>query len=411
MQNQETKHQDKPGPLEGIKVVEYGVFHAGPGCGAILGDLGADVIKIESGIGDPERYWTNVAGIDLAFENGDSAIFEATNRNKKGIYLDIENAKGRDIFNRLVKKADVFLTNLRKSTKSVLGIDYGAISQINPGIIHANVSGYGPEGPMSDVGAFDSMGQASTGMMFVTATPEPAILRLGIMDQATAIAASHAVLTALFVRERTGTGQEVHVSLYSTALWLQQLNVMITNTLSVDPCGPTSHDEHSPLRNCFCCQDGRWIMGTHHPEEKYWATFCKVMGKSELIDDPHFTDDAGGPDNFSELIPIFDEVFLTKTRDEWMNIFYEHGLMFCSVKTIKEVETDPQAIANNYIVPFDHPVHGRLNIPGYPAHFSECSAGPRSHAPAIGEHTDQVLNDMGFTDEEIVELRKEGAVK
>ena len=199
MQNQETKHHDKPGPLEGIKVVEYGVFHAGPGCGAILGDLGADVIKIESGIGDPERYWTNVAGMDLTFENGASAIFEATNRNKKGIYLDIENAKGRDIFNRLVKEADVFLTNLRKSTKSVLGIDYGAISQINPGIIHANVSGYGPEGPMSDVGAFDSMGQASTGMMFVTATPEPAILRLGIMDQATAIAASHAILTALFL--------------------------------------------------------------------------------------------------------------------------------------------------------------------------------------------------------------------
>ena len=411
MQNQGTEHHDKPWPLEGVKVVEYGVFHAGPGCSAILGDLGADVIKIESGIGDPERYWTNVAGMDLAFENGAGAMFEATNRNKKGIYLDIDNGKGRDIFNRLVKDADVFLTNLRKSTKTELGIDYAAISRINPKIIHANVSGYGPEGPMSDVGAFDSMGQASTGMMFVTATPEPAILRLGILDQATAIAASHAVLTALFVRERTGTGQEVHVSLYGTALWLQQLNVMIANTLSIDPCGPISRDEHSPLRNCFRCQDGRWIMGTHHPEEKYWITFCKVMGKSELIDDPHFTDDAGGPDNFSELIPIFDEVFLTKTRDEWMNIFYEHGLMFCSVKTIKEVETDPQAIANNYIVPFDHPVHGRLNIPGYPAHFSKCSAGPRSHAPTMGEHTDQVLNDMGFTDEEIVELRKEGVVK
>ena len=411
MQNQGTKHQDKPWPLEGIKVVEYGVFHAGPGCGAILGDLGADVIKIESGIGDPERYWTNVAGMDLTFENGASAIFEATNRNKKGIHLDIENAKGRDIFNRLVKEADVFLTNLRKSTKSVLGIDYGAISQINPGIIHANVSGYGPEGPMSDVGAFDSMGQASTGMMFVTASPEPAILRLGIMDQATAIAASHAILTALFVRERTGAGQEVHTSLYSTALWLQQLNVMITNTLSIDPCGPISRNDHSPLRNCFCCKDGRWIMGTHHPEEKYWATFCKAMGKSVFIDDPHFTSDTGGPANFPDLIPVVDEIFNTKTRDEWMDIFYRHGLMFCAVKTIQEVETDPQALANDYVVPFDHPIHGRLNIPGYPAHFSECSAGPRSHAPAIGEHTDQVLYDMGFSDEEIAKLRKEGVVK
>ncbi|MCP4579803.1 MAG: CoA transferase [Deltaproteobacteria bacterium] len=411
MQEQGTKQQDKPGPLEGVKVVEYGVFHAGPGCSAILGDLGADVIKIESGVGDPERYWINVAGMDLSFENGAGAIFEATNRNKKGIYLDIKNAKGREIFNRLVKDADVFLSNLRKSTKTELGIDYAALARINPKIIHANVSGYGPEGPMSDVGAFDSMGQASTGLMFVTGSSEPAGLLLGIVDQATAIAASHAVLAALFARERTGTGQEVHVSLYSTALWLQQLNVMISNTLSIDPCGPISRDEHSPLRNCFRCQDDRWIMGTHHPEEKYWATFCKVMGKSELIDDPRFTNHAGGPDNFSELIPIFDEVFLTKTRDTWMNIFYKHGLMFCSVKTIMEVENDPQAIANNYIVPFDHPVHGRLNIPGYPAHFSECSAGPRSHAPTMGEHTDQVLNAMGFTDEGIFELRKEGVVK
>ncbi len=406
-----TEQQVKLGPLEGIKVVEYGVFHAGPGCSAIMGDLGADVIKVESGIGDPERYWTSVAGMDLAFKNGAGTMFEATNRNKKGIYLDIENGKGRNIFNRLVKDADVFLTNLRKSTKKDLGIDYAAISQINPKIIHANVSGYGPEGPMSDMGAFDSMGQASTGMMFLTATAEPVFLRLGILDQATAIAASHAVITALFVRERKGIGQEIHVSLYSTALWLQQLNLMISNALSIDPCGPIDREENSPLRNCFCCKDGGWIMGTHHPEERYWATFCKLTGKAELIDDPHFTNKNGGPENFPELIGIFDEVFTTRTRDEWMDLFYEHGFMFCAVKTIQEVETDPQAIANDYVVPFEHPVHGRLNIPGYPAHFSACLAGPRSHAPAIGEHTDQVLADMGLSDEEIGELRNEGVVK
>jgi len=152
-------------------------------------------------------------------------------------------------------------------------------------------------------------------------------------------------------------------------------------------------------------------MGTHHPEEKYWVTFCMVTGKEELIDNPHFTNDAGGPVNFTKLMPIFDEVFLTKTRDEWMDIFYDHGLMFCAVKTIQEVEADPQAIANNYVVPFDHPVHGRLNIPGYPVHFSACLAGPRSHAPAVGEHTDQILKALGFSDKEIGELREKGVVK
>jgi crotonobetainyl-CoA:carnitine CoA-transferase CaiB-like acyl-CoA transferase len=152
-------------PLEGIKIVEYGVFHAGPGASSILGDLGADVVKIESGLGDPERYWTRLGRIDMSLPNGENIFFQISNRNKKGIYLDIEKEKGRKILHRLVKEADVFLTNLRKSTKAKLGIDYDSLRPVNPQIIHANVSGYGPEGPMKDLGAFDPLGLARSGLM------------------------------------------------------------------------------------------------------------------------------------------------------------------------------------------------------------------------------------------------------
>ncbi len=411
MKDSSLKKEVKPMPLEGIKILEYGVFHAGPGGTAILGDLGAEVIKIESGFGDPERYWTKVAGVDMAMPNGESIMHEVSNRNKKGICLDIKTGKGREIFHELVRVADVFMTNLRKSTKQKLGIDYETLVKVNPKIIHANVSGYGPEGPMSDIGAFDPLGQARSGLMFATGTAEPVLLHLGVLDQSTAIAASHAILTALLVKERRGVGQEIHVSLYSTALWLQHPNMMLASALSINPCFSSVRSHHSPLRNRFHCKDGNWIIGTHHPEEKYWKTFCKATGKEVLLSDERYTDKEGRPVTSPELIEIFDAVFMQKTRDEWMEIFQPLGLMFCSILNIQEVASDPQAIVNGYVVPYKHPSMGNIKIPGYPVHFSESSAGTRSSAPSIGEHTDEILQGIGYSSEEIEDLKKEGIVK
>lgn len=406
MENVSGAQQELERPLDGIRIVEYGVFHAGPGANAILGDLGAEVIKIETASGDPERYWTNVAGFDLSLKNGESIIFEASNRNKKGICLDIQKKKGREIFDRLIQEADVFLTNLRGSTQKRLNIDYETLAEINPQIIYAGVSGYGRLGSMSDLGAFDPLGQARSGMMFVTGTSEPAMIHLGILDQATAITVSHAILTALLFRERKGIGQEVHVSLYSTALWMQYINLLLTSVLSINPCITADRTRHSPLRNRFRCRDGKWILGTHHPEEKYWTTFCKATGQSGLLDDQRYTNESGGPVNFVELNRIFDEVFATRSRDEWMDIFQAHGLMFCSVQQIQEVPDDPQALANGYLMPFTHPDQGEITIPGYPVQFSNCQAGTRSAAPKLGEHTDLVLQNLGYSGHEIEKLKK-----
>jgi formyl-CoA transferase len=152
-------------------------------------------------------------------------------------------------------------------------------------------------------------------------------------------------------------------------------------------------------------------LGTHHPEEKYWATFCKATGRADLLNDPHYTTESGAPTNFVELNAIFDKVFATKSRDEWMEIFLSHGLLACSVQKIQEVADDPQALVNKYVVPFDHPLQGRVKIPGYPVYFSACAAGTASAAPRLGEHTSVVLQALGYSDQAIAELKKEGVIR
>ncbi|MEW6264917.1 MAG: CoA transferase [Thermodesulfobacteriota bacterium] len=400
---------DLPGPLEGIKVVEYGVFHAGPGATAILGDLGAEVIKIEASPGDPVRHWTSIGAVTFALGNGESFMNEISNRNKKGISLNIKEEKGRRAFERLVSQADVFLTNLRKSTKDRMRLDYRSIAEINPRIIYAGVSGYGPEGALADVGAFDPLGLARSGMMFITGSDQPRLLHLGVLDQATAIAASHAIITALFTRERRGYGQEVHVSLYSTAIWLIYADLMMNNALSIDPTTSGERNKHSPLRNVFLCRDGKWLIGTHHPESKYWPSLCRATGRTDLIADPRFADDQARQANCRELVAIFDQVFAARTRDEWMEVLISHGLMYSPVQTIPEVQSDPQALVNGYITPFDHPLLGRFMVPGYPIHFSRNRAGHRGSAPDLGQHTHEILREIGYTDEEIEELEQAGA--
>ncbi|MBF0227361.1 MAG: CoA transferase [Desulfobacterales bacterium] len=402
---------EKNYPLEGIKILEYAVFHAGPGAGAILGDIGADIIKIESGPGDPERYWTIVGNMDISTPNGESVMHEISNRNKKGIYLDITSEKGREIFLKLIQNTDVFLTNLRKTTKIKLGIDYQTLSKINPKIIHANVSGYGPDGPESDIGAFDPMGQARSGMMYLNDPNTPKLIHLAILDQATAIAASHAIITALFVRERTGKGQEVHVSLFATGLWLLYANLVTSSILGRDPSISWIRTKNSPLRNSFCCKDGKWIIGVHHPEEKYWETFCKTTGQEQLLNDTKFADKKARVANCEELINHFDKIIASKDRNEWLDIFVKHGLMFTPIQRVHDIFQDKQSLINEYIKEFSHPLYGDIKLPGYPIHFSEGKTGTRMPAPSIGQHTYEILQDIGYTVEQIDDLKKENIIK
>lgn len=408
----ESKNMDdnqKP-PLQGIFVLEYGVFHAGPGAGAILGDLGAEVIKIEEMTGDPARYWTRVGTLDTTMPNGDNAIFHFSNRNKRSICLDITSTGGRLIFERLVSRTDVFLTNVRQSTKKKLGIDYQSLKGLNSRMIHANVTGYGPEGALSDLGAFDPLGLARSGLMFATGAQEPKLMHIGLLDQTTAIAASQAIMTALFARERSGVGQEVHLSLYSVGQWINGVALMINSLLGIDPIVPEDRSVHSPLRNRYVCKDGKSIICTHHPEEKYWPQFCEAIEQEPWLTDPRFADTDGRRTNLTELIELLDEIFKTRTSDEWMKIFIAKGLMFCPVQRVTEIQNDPQALVNRYMVDFQDPAMGQFRIAGYPIHFGANSAGTRSLAPSLGQHTREILGELDYSEEEIELLRREGVI-
>lgn len=399
-----------PMPLEGIRILEYATFHAGPGAGGILGDLGAEVVKVEAPTGDPMRSWAEMGGIEFSTPDGQGLLFQFSNRNKKSICLDIKKDEGREIFHRLIKGSDIFIVNLRKSTKARLGLDYQTLSKINPRIIHVNISGFGPEGFLDDHGAFDPMGQARSGMMFITGGQEPKILHLAILDQAVSIMASQAIMTALFYRERRSVGQEVHVSLYSTALWVQYANLMMAGCIAVEPI-QEGRAHFSPLRNTFCCGDGQWIMGTHHPEERFWGPLFKATGQDDLMKDPRFSDEEGRRKNRQALVALFDKVFKTKPRGEWLRILREHGLMFGPVQHISDVLRDPQALENDYVVDFYHPTLGPVQIPGYPAHFSSFRPETRSAAPELGEHSRSIMLEMGYEDEDIQRLMSEDVIR
>ncbi|MBN2126439.1 MAG: CoA transferase [Deltaproteobacteria bacterium] len=405
MKDNECQEDQRPMPLEGIRIIEFAGFHAGPGATAILGDLGADIIKIEEPAGDPMRTWSDVGGMSFVAPNGEGLLFHFTNRNKKSLCLDIHQEEGRKIFHRLLEGADVFLTSMRRTTRTAMGIDYAAISRVNPRIIYASVSGFGPEGALNDHGAFDPMGQARSGMMFISGGEEPELLHLAILDQSTSIGLSHAILTALFDRERRGVGQEVHISLYSTALWVQYVNLLMAGCIDLEPI-PGDRRHFSPLRNFFRCKDGKWVIGTHHPEEKYWGRLLDAIGRRDLLQDPRFRDVPSMKKNVTEVVDLFDSIFATRTRDEWLPILRENGLMFGPVQRIKDVLDDPQALANQYVEDFVHPSLGPVRIPGYPIHFSAASAGMRSAAPAVGEHTSSVMKGLGYSDDEIRGLKE-----
>ncbi len=264
---------------------------------------------------------------------------------------------------------------------------------------------------MKNARAFDPLGLAISGMMFL-GTSEPFMIPGGLMDQSSAIVFSHGILTALLARERQGIGQEIHISLYGTGIWLMYLNMMAANLLSVSPRDTDlKRFYQSPLRNIYRCKDGKWIIGVHHPEEPYWAPFCEATGKQELLNDSRFSDPEARQAHGPELMAIFNELFSTKTRDEWMEIMLAKGLIFCPVHDVLEIQNDRQALMNNYIVDFKDRDLGKIKIVGYPVSFSAHRAGTRSLAPRLGEHTDQIMRQLGYSDEELQGLKQEGVIK
>ena len=397
------------GPLDGIRIVDWTIWQQGPVATQMLADLGAEVIKIEERErGDPGRGIVAVAGSSTV-KGGRNYYFEANNKHKKSIALNLKQPEAREIVHRLAARSDIFVQNFRKGVAQRLGLGYAELAALNPRIIYASASGYGPEGPDSGEPSFDYLGQARSGIMNAigTGSTAPTYVYGGIADQMGAIMLAYGVLAALFARERTGIGQEVDASHLGSMMALQGLNVVARTIMGKEFPRNTRANAYNPLWNHYRCADDKWISLAMLQPDRYWKNFCEVVGKPELIEDPRFAEAKVRGKNSAAVVAIFDEVFAARPRDEWMRVLKGRGdFIYTIVNSVTDLPDDPQVRANDYVVDYDHPALGNLTLLGMPVKLSATPGEPRGHAPELGEHTELLLTEMlGYSWDDVARLR------
>lgn len=410
----------KPGALAGLKVIDWTIWQFGPIAATMLGDLGADVIKVESLDGDPGRAVFASGGVDRTLEAGRNAYFEANQRNKRSIALDLKQPEGVEVVLKLVGDADVFIQNFRKGVAERLGLGYEDLKEINPKLVYASGSGYGPQGPDSELPALDAVGQARSGLMFATGPTgsEPYPVQGVVSDQIGGITLGWGILAGLAARSIHGIGQKVETSHLASSIWLQGLAVSMGMLTEHKPISEVNlskrvgrQDAYNPLANYYKCKDDRWIMLANFQADRYWESFTNALDIGELTHDPRFADLVSRGENRHALIEILDAKFAEHTYDEWGEILNAGGdFIFAPVQTITELKDDPQVIANEYITDVDHPVLGPVKLANHPIHYSETPSSIRSVAPDLGQHTEEILLEIGYDWPDISALQDKGVI-
>jgi crotonobetainyl-CoA:carnitine CoA-transferase CaiB-like acyl-CoA transferase len=401
-------------PLTGIRIIDWTIWQQGPVATQMLADLGAEVIKIEERErGDPGRGIFAISG-DATAKSGRNFYFEANNKHKKSITLDLKRPQAREIVYKLAAKSDVFVQNFRKGVAARLGLDYQSLRKHNSKLIYASASGYGPDGPDSGEPSFDYLGQARSGIMNAVGPEgsEPSFIFGGVADQMGAIMLAYGVLGALVARERYGVGQEVGASHLGSMMALQGLNVAARTILGKEFKRNAREESFNPLWNHYRCADGKWICLGMLQADRYWKDLCKAMGLERLIDDPRSADIKSRGRNAREVVKILDDQFATKTRDEWMAILKRGGdFIYTVVNRVGDLPDDPQVKANEYVVDYELPELGPVKLLGMPVRFSETPGDPRGHAPEFGEHTESVLTELlGYSWDEVAKLRDQNVI-
>ncbi len=401
-------------PLKGIRIVEWSIWQQGPAATTTLADMGAEVIKIEDRKwGDPGRGMMP-ASPPLGGKGVVNFLFECNNRHKKSVAIDLKQPQAREIVYKLVEKSDVFVQNFRLGVARRLGLDYATLKARNPRLIYATASGYGPEGPDAAEPSFDLMAQARSGlMMTVGGAPDdpPRPVCAGVADEAGAIVLALGIVTAILARDKYGVGQEVDTSLLGSMTLLQRLN-LASRVMTGREFGRMPRTRNiNPLWNYYQCADGKWICFAMAEPDRYWKDFCTALGHLELIEDPRFSVLRARAQNSAALIAILDNTMATRTRAEWMAILKAGGdLVYTVVNTISDLPDDPQVVANDYIVDYEHPEYGKMKLVGMPIRFSATPANPRGAAPKLGQDTDDVLAGLGYSRDDLAHLREAGAI-
>jgi len=394
-----------PRALDGIRVVDLSRVIAGPWCGALLSDLGADVIKVEdTGTGDESRTWP-------PYKDGEAAAYLLFNRNKRAMTLDLKAPEGGEVVKTLVKGADVVIENFRTGTMESFGLGYEVLSGLNPKLIYCSVSAFGRTGPRKDAPGYEALMQAFSGIMSITGEPGGQPVRAGVsfLDLSTGILCALGVSAALLQRQRTGLGQRVDASLLETAVSLLAFHAegyLLTG--AVPTALGSGHPSLSPYRN-FKCRDGQWIF-IAAANDRFWGKLARAIELPDMAEDPRFAKNQERVKNRAELEGILERTIAQRDREPLLKILEEADVPATPVNTVDQVMNDPQTAERGIVQRVRHPKLGEIPVVGTPLRFSRMSPGVRRAAPLRGEHTDEILAEHGYTPARIQALRDKKVV-
>jgi crotonobetainyl-CoA:carnitine CoA-transferase CaiB-like acyl-CoA transferase len=392
-------------PLDGIRVVDLSRVLAGPFCGALLGDLGADVVKVEDpAAGDESRTWP-------PHRDGESAGYLINNRNKRGIVVDLKAPEGVRIVRRMVRDADVLIENFRTGTMEQFGLGYESLAELNPRLVYCSVSAFGRTGPRAEGAGYEALMQAFSGIMSITGEPGGAPVRCGVsfLDLTTGILCAFGVLAALQQRARTGLGQRVDGSLLETAIGLMNFQVEGYLLAGIVPKAlGSAHPALSPYRN-FRCRDGQWIF-IAGANQRLWRRLAGALGLAWMADDPRFGENIERVKHRAELERLVGDAIAQHDREPLLKTLEAAGVPATPVNTVDQVLNDPQTATRTVIRKMEHPRLGEIPVVGMPLSFSGLDPAIRRHAPGRGEHTDEVLAALGYSRDDVAALRAKKVV-
>ena len=392
-------------PLEGVRVLDFTIFQQGPQASLVFADMGAEVIKVEA-----PKYGDLGRVIGSMGDDRFSPYFLAHNRGKQSITLDLKKEEATRICLQLAERCDVAIHNFRPGVMERLGLGYDDFRAVNPQIIYGHASGWGTKGPRAKHPAFDLAAQAQGGLVSVTGEPDGYPLPAGaaIADYVGALNLALAVISALYVKERTGQGQKIETSLLGGQIAMQAWEIQYFMAHGWVGKAGRGHHYIPTIWRVFKTEDSYVVVGGL-PENR-WPAFCQAVGKPELEHDPRFAQYFDRMAHLAEIYAILDDVFPTKSTEQWMALLAEADCICAPVAPYEELVNDPQVRANDYIVEVDHPTRGRISVVGAPWRFSETPAEVAAAAPELGQHTEAILQELSYSWEQIEALREQGVL-
>ena len=394
-------------PLQGIRVLDWTAWQAGPVATALMADMGAEVIKIEAPEGEPGRGMLKMYGADLPL----NFYYQNQNRGKKGIVLNLATGKGKEVLYELVEKSDVFVTNFRESVTRRLKADYDTLRKHNPKLIYALASSYGPKGPDADRMGADFSAQARGGLLSITQSEDdvPTFVGAGFADEVGGLLTAYGVLLALLARERFGIGQRVDSSLLAAQIEMGRLQFQMYFMMGFLPPTSVMKAIRNPLYYVYQDSENKWFVLAALQADRFWPQFCKVFGIEKLEKSPKFANQLVRAQNFDELKPKLFKITRSKPRSEWLKLLEDAGIPAAPVNDYADVAKDPQVLANDYVVEIEDPIHGKVKVPGIPVKLSKTPGSVEKLAPELGQHTEEVLMKvLGYTWNDLAKLRDAG---